>query len=179
MTRFWQFLRLGFSLGLFASGVSAQVEIRSELEKRTVAVRAKLSDLYDQRDDPIPALAADLNPFFRVAGFVPPEPAEDEEPIIIPVTRRDADLLNEIAANLRINGIVSYNNRDLIVINQFPTPEGRMITTEFEGKTYFIRVEEIHSNRVVLSLGAAFTVLPIMVETRTNAPGATRPPAPN
>lgn len=168
---------------VLASGLSAQQEIRSQLEQRTSDIRAKISDLFAQRDNPIPPLAADLNPFYRVAGFLPeppPEPEDGEEPIEIPLLpRADAELLEAIAATLRINGIVTYNNRDLIVINQTPTPAGRMITVEFEGKPYFIRVEEIHSNRVVLSLGGAFTILPIAIDSRSSGDPATpAPPSP-
>lgn len=149
-----------------AGMAAAQDEIRSELERRTSETRAKISDLFDQRDNPIPVVDANLNPFFRVAGFVPEPTAEgpDEEAVFVPPPRKEADLLEAIAASLRINGIVTYNNRDLIVINQTPTPAGRMISVDFEGKTYFVRVEEIFSNRVVLSLGSVFTILPIAIE---------------
>ncbi len=159
----------------------AQEEIRSELEKRTSAARAQIDELFDQRDNPIPPLTPEMNPFFRVAGFVPEAPVEndEEEEIFVPPPRKEAELLEAIAASLKINGIVTYNNRDLIVINQAPTPAGRMITVEFEGKTYFVRVEEIFSNRVVLSLGSAFTILPIAIETPPTdgqiTPGAPTP----
>ena len=65
-----------------------------------------------------------------------------------------------------ISGTVSYNNRMLIVINQTPTPAGRRIAIEFEGIRRFVRVEEIHSNRVVLALGSAIMAMPITAEEK-------------
>lgn len=158
---------------------SAQEEIRSELEKRTSATRAKIEDLFAQRDHPIPVVRADLNPFYRVDGFVPVDPgaAPDEEAVFIPQPREEAELLDAIAASLKINGIVTYNNRDMIVINHAPTSAGRMIRVDFEGERYFIRVEEIFSNRVVLSLGTTFTILPIAIETEA-AEGTMTPTGP-
>ena len=144
-------------------------------------MRGKIHDLFDQRDNPIEPMDAALNPFYRVAGFVPAPPPEvtEEAPVFVPPPRKEAELLEAIAASLKINGIVTYNDRALIVINQSPTPAGRMLTVEFEEKTYFIRVEEIFSNRVVLSLGSAFTILPIAIESEPKegaiTPGA-RPP---
>jgi hypothetical protein len=56
---------------------------------------------------------------------------------------------------------VKFNNRNLVVINQAPTPAGRVVQVELGKRTYFVRVEEIHSNRVVLSMGSAYQTLPI------------------
>ena len=122
---------------------------------------------------------SDLNPFYRVAGFVPeaPDEAPAEEAVFVPQPRKEAELLDAIAASLKINGIVTYNNRDMIVINHSPTAAGRKIRVEFEGKRYFVQVEEIFSNRVVLSLGSTFTILPIAIESKPT-PGAITPNPP-
>lgn len=155
----------------------AQGNVRGELEKRQTEMHTKIDDLFGHRDEPIPPLDPSLNPFFRTAVPVPMEPAEAEAPArpATPPTRADSELLAAVVANLTINGIVSYNNRNLIVINQSPTPEGRMVAVEFEGKKHFVRVEEIHSNRVVLSIGSASTVLPI-TGGRTSPGGTTGAP---
>jgi hypothetical protein len=174
------FICISVLLTWSAGGVSAQEEIRSELEKRTTAARAKIDDLFAQRDHPIPVVRADSNPFYRVAGFVPEDPGatSDEEVVFVPQPREEAELLDAIAASLKINSIVTYNNRDMIVINHAPTSAGRMIRVDFEGKSYFIRVEEIFSNRVVLSLGETFTILPIAIETEA-AEGSMTPTDPS
>jgi hypothetical protein len=167
-------------IALLSGSLQAQDEIRSALEKRTTETRTKIGDLFDHRDTPIPPTDSSLNPFYRESsmGVAPPPATPEEDVVFVPPPRKEAELLEAIAGALRINGIVTYNNRDLIVINQTPTLAGRMITVEFEGKTHFVRVEEIFSNRVVLSLGSAFTVLPIAVETETSGAGAVRQPAP-
>lgn len=180
MNRLLKVICLAGTFGLLTPSLMAQGEIRSELEKRTIEVRGKVHDLFDQRDNPIEPMDADLNPFYRVAGFEPAPPPEvtEDAPIFVPPPRKEAELLEAIAASLKINGIVTYNDRDLIVINQSPTPAGRMLTVEFEEKTYFLRVEEIYSNRVVLSLGSAFTILPIAIEKEPTAGAITPSPRP-
>lgn len=147
--------------------LQAQATVREELEKRQIEIRQKLDDLFAHRDNPIPQLDNALNPFYRnVAEEALPEPEDDEPRPIAPPTRKDSQLLAEIAQTMVISGTVSYNNRMLIVINQTPTPAGRRIAIEFEGIRRFVRVEEIHSNRVVLALGSAIMAMPITAEEK-------------
>lgn len=155
-------------LGLVAGFVGlplmwAQEEIRTELEERKIEIDQKIDDLFGYRDYPIPPLSAVHNPFYRSDEEPVPVELPDDDAAPLPPTRRDSELLAAIADNLAINGIVRFNNRDLVVINQSPTPAGRSVSTEFEGKTFFLRVEEIHSNRVVISMnnGSAFIAIPI------------------
>jgi hypothetical protein len=147
--------------------LQAQDTIRKELKKRQVEVRQKLDDLFAHRDNPIPQLDNALNPFYREdTAETLPEPEDGEPRLIVPPTRKDSQLLAEIAQSMVISGTVSYNNRMLIVINQTPTPAGRRIAVEFEGIKRFVLVEEIHSNRVVLSLGSAIMAMPITAEEK-------------
>jgi len=157
---------------LSISVLSAQEAIRNELEARKTEIDQKIANLFGHRDDPILPLPSSHNPFFRTDENVN---TEDTGPYV-PPTREDAELLAAIADTLAINGIVTFNNRDLVVINQSPTPEGRIVPVEFEGSTHFLRVEEIHSNRVVISMGDnAFMAIPIDRSDREDEPDA--PPA--
>ncbi len=164
-------------LALVGSSLEAQEEIREELEARKNEIDGKIDDLFGHRDFPIPPLPANFNPFYRTEALPPPEESAEEQPFV-PPTRQDADLLAAIADNLAINGIVTFNNRDLVVINQSPTPEGRVVSVDFEDKTHFVRVEEIHSNRVVLSMGNAFMAIPIDRSDRNDEPAAPSDPVP-
>ncbi|MCF3651592.1 hypothetical protein [Synoicihabitans lomoniglobus] len=134
----------------------AWADINTKLSMRQQAVREKISQLFAQRDDPIPELTNQLNPFYRV---IPEEKedGDDEAAIFVPPPPTAERTLQTIAVGLRISGVVTFNKREYIVINETPIPTGGVLLIEDELGANMIKVEEIRIGEVLLSLGSALT----------------------
>lgn len=133
------FLVLALAFGP-ALAAPAAAQPGSALAKRYAEVRARSDTLFQHRDAPAIAITFADNPFLIgpvPAGRLVPVGTETSAAFVRPPR------LQQIAAALRISGLVQIGGLNHLVINQSARKVGDLIGVPWEGSTVFLRVQEI------------------------------------
>jgi hypothetical protein len=111
---------------------------------RFVRTDAHIGALFRQRDQPPPPPSERDNPF-RIGGDTP---AAQQ-----PSGASAGTLLLQATSALKVGGLVQFDGRRHVVINEETYQEGNILTVRVQGQPVYLRIREITAHSVVLSLG--------------------------
>lgn len=137
-------------LVLITVATAAAQPANTKLIKRTQDRIAALYQHHDRRAEPPEPRS---NPF-RIGGdaATPMLPTGPGETAPVDPTSRDALLLRQAAATIKVTGVVNIAGRMHIAVNQSTYREGALIPVQLPGETVFLRVGEITMRSATLRL---------------------------
>jgi len=144
-----------------ATARAAAPAAESGLARRYAEVRSRIEALFQHRDTPSPELSVLDNPFLvgppgdallsTVSGLT----SESPTAAVTPTFSR----LQQIAATLRITGLVRIGGVSQIVVNSTPRKVGEVISVMSQGSPVFIRLTAFEPGLVTFALdGESVTI---------------------
>ncbi len=164
MTRRARHLLLAMAAGLTLATASARAQANPapaipQLADRQLEVRGKITELFAERDDPPAKIGPEFNVFVRkrepATESLPATVVSEEEGLDDPNLTPDERILANLIKVIHVAGVVTVSDRQYIVINQVPIPEGGVAIIEYAGVALPLRVEAIGVGEVTVSHGTA------------------------
>jgi hypothetical protein len=138
------------ALALALVATAAAQTVNTKLINRT---QDRIAALYQHQDQRAAPPEARSNPF-RIGGdaATPMLPAGPGESAPVDPASRDALLLRQAAATIKVTGVFNIAGRMHIAVNQSTYREGALIPVPLPGETVFVRVVEITMRSATLRL---------------------------
>lgn len=158
LPRALRFLLLAALLLPAAAPAQSSSASLAKLADRQLEVRRKINELFALRDEPPKPFGAELNLFVldrHPEEDLPATIVSDEEALEDPNLSPDERILASLLKAIRVAGVVTVSDRQFIVINQVPIPEGGVAIIEVNGVARALRVENIGLGEVTVSHGTA------------------------
>ena len=114
------------------------------ISPRFARTDAHIEALFRQRDQPPTPPGEHDNPF-RIGGDTPAAK--------LPAGASASAILLQVTSLLKVGGLVQFDGRRHVVINEETYQEGNILTVRVQGLPVYLHIRQITAHSVVLSLG--------------------------